>query len=287
MGSGGRHALEWSGPAAAGARAGNAIDSGREELSRIDGYVVDHLPEDPSMLRLPRKGLSNWMLIVLMALISAGCIHHVLPVVEHPAYVTVPLDGTLIQGESLVTDWGKYRRALGNLRTRDGLQGPGCSPCTVQVRITAVEGAKYIDPRSPLSHTQLLAWIENLDPSHTAETFKLRPSSEAIYAVVAEPSKAGNKIRVIEIPLSPGRAPLKTKAIGDFATCQPYHEPLTSEADFRPCPYKHGETPKGEGVSSFAFLGFGGGVLPVLLGDPIWFSCNTGCCTGSGMLEQQ
>jgi hypothetical protein len=237
------------------------------------------------MLRLPRKSLSNWMLIVLMAMISVGC-HHVLPVVEHPAYVTLPPDGPSIRVDSLVTDWGKYRRALGNLRTRDGLKARGCDPCTVQVRITAVEGAKYIDPRTPLTHTQLLAWIENLDTTYSAATFHLRPSREAVYAVVAAPSDSGNKIRVIEIPQLPGRAPLKTMAIGDFATCQPYHEPLTSEADFRPCPYKHGETPKGERVSSFAFLGFGGGVLPVLLGDPIWFSCNTGCCTGSGMLEQ-
>jgi eukaryotic-like serine/threonine-protein kinase len=29
-------------------------------------------------------------------------------------------------------------------------------------------------------------------------------------------------------------------------------------------------------------------ILPLhdLFGDPIWFSCNTGCCTGSGMSEQ-
>lgn len=238
------------------------------------------------MSRLPRKSLSNWMLIVLMALVSAGCIHHVLPVVEHPAYVTVPPDGTMIRGESLVTEWGKYRRALGNLRTRDGLKAPGCDPCTVQVRITAVEGAKYIDPRSPLTHTQLLAWIENLDTAHSAATFHLRPSREAVYAVVAGPSERGNKIRVIEIPLSAERARLKYNAIGDFAPCQPYHQPLTSEADFRPCPHSIAVSEKGEGASSFPFVGFGRGILPALFGDPIWFSCNTGCCTGSGMSVQ-
>jgi hypothetical protein len=238
------------------------------------------------MSRLPRKSLSNWMLIVLMALVSAGCTHHVLPVVEHPAYVTVPPDGTMIRGESLVTEWGKYRRALGNLRTRDGLKAPGCNPCTVQVRITAVEGAKYIDPRSPLTHTQLLAWIENLDTAHSAATFHLRPSREAVYAVVAAPSDSGNKIRVIEIPLSADPAPVKYNASGDFAACQPYHQPLTSEADFRPCPHRVAEAPKGERVSSFAFVGFGGGILLGPGGDPIWFSCNTGCCTGSGMSEQ-
>jgi hypothetical protein len=238
------------------------------------------------MSRLLRNSMSNWIVIIPMALVSAGCAHHVLPVVEHPAYVTLPADGTLIRGENLVTEWGKYRRALGNLRTRDGLKGPGCNPCTVQVRITAVEGAKYIDPRSPLSHTQLLAWIENLDPSHSEATFHLRPSSEAIYAVVADPSKTGNKIRVIEIPLSADRAPVKYNASGDFAACQPYHQPLTSEADFRPCPHKVAEARKGERVSSFAFVGFGGGILVALVGDPIWFSCNTGCCTGSGMSVQ-
>jgi hypothetical protein len=236
------------------------------------------------MSRSRRNKQSSWIVIGLAAVFSAGCVHHIFPVVEHPAYVTLPANGTRVQGASVLTEWSKYRRALGNLRTRDGLESSDCHSCTVQVRITAVEGAKYADPGSSPDHTQLIAWIENLDATNSEAAFHLRPSAQAVYAVVADPTSTGMKIRIIEIPLWADRAPLVYKSSGDFAACEPYHQPLTSEADFRPCPHRKTGSNSGVNVSSSPFVGLGAGIMvTALLGDPIWFSCNTGCCTGSGM----
>ena len=205
------------------------------------------------------------------------------PVLESPTFVTLP--GRGLADKSLRE---QYRtsgmRAIGHIRARCVTMMTVSSPCreTVDVRITAVEGAKYINPKKPPKNPQLLAWVENLGNRTTYDGFE--PSTQFVYALVVDAAPADDKdqapiIYRVGFSMDAARSRISQDVYGRVHACHNYGQPLISEADFQPCD-GHAYTSRLERPSF-------GALVTVLStwswlsgsGDPTWFSCSSGCCT--------
>jgi hypothetical protein len=233
--------------------------------------------------------------VALCAIVCAGCTGNPsvtpegpipLPVVEHAIYVTLPGRG-LADGPLRDQYKTRGRRALGHIRARCVTMPTLTSPCreTVDVRITAVEGAKFINPDQPPKSSQLLAWVENLGNKRTYDGFE--PSTQFVYALVVDAAPAGDAdiapaIYRVGFSTDPAKSRITQDVYGHVHRCHNYLPPLFSEADFQTC-YGHAPYANKTEKPSFAALMTSLSTWSWLTGagDPTWFSCNSGCCTSS------
>ena len=206
------------------------------------------------------------------------------PFVEHAIYVTLP--GRGVSERTLREQYGERGRwAIGHTRARC-VKGDASSPCreTVNVRITAVEGARYISPDKSPTSPQLLAWVENLGEKATDDGFE--PSTRFVYALVVDAPAANDPekrpvIYMVGFSTDPERSSITQSVYGHVFACHDYTQHLISEADFQPCHrqqklYGDGAPKWPQNALVSAFLTW---PVSIDLGDPTWFSCSTGCCT--------
>jgi hypothetical protein len=212
------------------------------------------------------------------------------PFVERRIEVRLPakLETNSETNRSLREEYNtKGRWAIGHVRARCVLQEPSGQECprTVDVRITAVEGAKFIDPANPPKNPQLLAWVENFGDQTTADGFQ--PSTNFVYALVVGPPPASDPQReaiIYKVGFSTdaARSRITRDEYGRVYRCHTYKEHLVSEADFQPCHgrsiYGHstGTSPLGALVTALSTW-----FVLTVTGDPTWFSCSSGCCTSA------
>jgi hypothetical protein len=227
------------------------------------------------------------------ALASPACTTNVppeeripVPFVEHPIYVALPGRGT--SDKTLREQYGEHGRwALGHTRARC-VKGSG-SPCreTVNVRITAVEGARYISPdRSPAS-PQLLAWVENLGDKATDDGFE--PSTSFVYALVVDapaPSDTEKRpvIYMVGFSTDANRSSITQAVYGHVYPCHDYTQHLISEADFQPCHRQqrlYGNQGEKGPLNALVTAFLTWPLSALVGGDPTWFSCSSGCCTSA------
>jgi hypothetical protein len=207
-----------------------------------------------------------------------------LPFVEHPIYVTLPGRGA--SDKTLREQYGERGRwAIGHTRALC-VKGDTSSQCreTVNVRITAVEGARYISPDKSPTSPQLLAWVENLGAKATDDGFE--PATSFVYALVVDAPTASDPeqrpvIHMIGFSTDPKRSSITQSVYGHVFACHDYTYHLISEADFQPCHrqqklYGNGADKWPLNVLVSAFLTW---TSSASLGDPTWFACSTGCCT--------
>lgn len=235
--------------------------------------------------------------VALSAIVCAGCSGSPnvspgglipTPVAEHAIFVTLP--GRGLADQPLRQQYHERgRRAIGHIRPRCVTTPTLASPCrqTVDVRITAVEGAKFIDPDNPPRNSQLLAWVENLGNKPTYDGFA--PSTEFVYALVVDASPAGDPDRapaIYRVGFSTDRAKsqITQEVYGHVHRCHNYLPPLFSEADFQAC-YGHAPYANRTEKPSFSSLVTALSTWSWFTGsgDPTWFSCSTGCCTSSAV----
>lgn len=212
------------------------------------------------------------------------------PFVERTIEVTLPgkLETNSEANRSLRAEYNnKGRWAIGHIRARCAIQEPSGRECPqmVDVRITAVEGAKFIDPDKPPKNPQLLAWVENFGDKTTADGFK--PSTEYVYALVVGRPPASDSLReaiIYKVGFSTDapRSNITRDEYGRVYRCHKYKEHLISEADFQPC---HGRSiyghNKGTQPLSALVTALSSWLLSAGAGDPTWFSCTSGCCTSA------
>ena len=208
------------------------------------------------------------------------------PFVEHSIEVRLPGPG--VTDNELRKQYGEHGRwAIGHTRPRcvKGTSGSACE--TVNVRITAVEGAKYIDPAKPPKRPQLLAWVENFGDKSTADGFE--PVKQFVYALVVAAPAANDPVKNAIIYKVGFSTDAKRSSVTDpveygrvFA-CHDYTPHLISEADFQPCHRQQRlyvnraeKWPLNAIVSSFLTWS-----VSAAAQDPTWFSCSSGCCTSS------
>lgn len=231
--------------------------------------------------------------VAFCVLISAGCSTNPnispeglipTPVAERAIFVTLP--GRGLADKPLREQYGtRGRRAIGHIRARCVTVSTSSSPCreSVDVRITAVEGAKYIDPKMPPRNPQLLAWVENLGNKTTYDGFE--PSTQFVYALVVDAAPVGDAdqapvIYRVGFSMDAAKSRITQDVYGHVHACHYYVQPLFSEADFQAC---NGHAPYTSRIQKPLF-----GALVTALsswswlsgsGDPTWFSCTSGCCT--------
>jgi hypothetical protein len=209
-----------------------------------------------------------------------------LPVIEQEVFVDLPGQTTLTP-EELRAQYRTGRRTISHVRQRC-LVKANCTE-TTDVRISAVEGAKYVDWRKGPKHPQLIAWIENLGNRKTYD--EIEPMTSAVYALVVDAQPKANP-EIVLVRFSSARAGEKMTAsrahFGQVDQCHDYGPPYISDADFQPCtPYPFGKpyTVLGMGAlhSLSAHAMFGGSSTAVRLtaSDPTWFSCSSGCCSAA------
>jgi hypothetical protein len=212
------------------------------------------------------------------------------PVAEHAIFVTLP--GRGLADKPLREQYRTSgRRAIGHIRARCVAMMTASTPCreTVDVRITAVEGAKYIDPKKPPKDPQLLAWVENLGNRTTYDGFE--PSTQFVYALVVDAAPVGDPdqapiIYRVGFSMDAARSRITQDVYGHVHACHNYGQPLFSEADFQAC---NGRVPYASTIEKPRF----GAFVAVLstwswltgVGDPTWFSCSSGCCTSKVVQE--
>lgn len=214
------------------------------------------------------------------------------PVAEHAIFVTLP--GRGLADKPLREQYrSSGRRAIGHIRARCVTMMTATTPCreTVDVRITAVEGAKYIDPKKPPKNPQLLAWVENLGNRTTYDGFE--PSTQFVYALVVDAPPANDPdqapiIYRVGFSMDAGRSRITQDVYGHVHACHYYVQPLFSEADFQAC---NGHAPY---VSSIERPLFSARMTSLSTwswlsgsGDPTWFSCSSGCCTSKVVQEME
>ncbi len=231
--------------------------------------------------------------VAFCALVSAGCSTSPnvspdgripTPVAEHAIFVTLP--GRGLADKPLREQYGtRGRRAIGHIRARCVTVSTSSSPCreSVDVRITAVEGAKYIDPKMPPRNPQLLASVENLGNKTTYDGFE--PSTQFVYALVVDGAPAGDPDRAhiiyrVGFSTDPAKSQVTQSVYGRVHPCHYYVQPLFSEADFHACnghaPYANTTVKPSFGALVTALSTWSWLTGP---GDPTWFSCSSGCCT--------
>ncbi len=238
-----------------------------------------------------------WILASMSILGFVGCggpqvapspnVH--LPVTEHAIFVDLPGQTTLTP-EQLLAQYRTGRRTISHVRPRCVVNPPpaNCTE-TTDVRISAVEGARYVNPDKGPSRPQLIAWIENLGNRKTYDGFE--PMTSAVYALVVDAQPMANPATV-RVRFSAARAAeMRTAQAspGEHVNhCHNYGQPFISDADFQPCtPYPLGKPYALLGVgalhslSAHAIFGAGSTEGALTASDPTWFSCSSGCCSAS------
>ncbi len=231
--------------------------------------------------------------VAFCVLISAGCSTNPnvspeglipTPVAEHAIFVTLP--GRGFSDNSLREQYRTSgRRAIGHIRARCVTMATPSSTCRelVDVRITAVEGAKYINPKRAPRNPQLLAWVENLGNRTSYDGFE--PSTQFVYALVVDAAPVGDAdqapiIYRVGFSMDPAKSRITQDVYGHVHACHYYVQPLFSEADFQACnghaPYANRtvKPPFGALMTALSTWSWLSGS-----GDPTWFSCSSGCCT--------
>jgi hypothetical protein len=211
-------------------------------------------------------------------------------VLENAVYVDLPKTNYVTDSQDNASLRSQYNNngewGIGHIRARCTTEYPDGRSCpkTVNVQITAVEGAKFIDPNHPPKSPQLLAWVKNLGSDSTADGFQ--PSTSYEYAlVVAAPTAADNQkeavIYRIGFSTDQKRSNIVKAKYGSVYACHKYQRHLISEADFQPCIgrdiYGHNTGVPRLGALVTALSTWSTSVSP----DPLWFSCSSGCCTSS------
>jgi hypothetical protein len=214
----------------------------------------------------------------------ASSVH--LPVIEQEVFVDLPGQTTLTT-EELLAQYRRGRRTISHVRQRC-LVKANCTE-TTDVRISAVEGAKYVNWDKGPKRPQLIAWIENLGNRKTYD--EIEPMTSAVYALVVDAQPKANP-EIVLVRFSSTRAGEKMTAsrthFGQVDPCHNYGQPYISDADFQPCtPYPFGKPYAILGMGALHSLNahaiFGGASTAVALtaSDPTWFSCSSGCCSAA------
>lgn len=247
--------------------------------------------------------MAHYSVIVLVALVSAACgptlerDTGITPLVERRIFVDLPDTRTNTLTAAQKNEYDNGRRVVSHTRPRCvDTPDPKTHECkyTVDVQITAVEGAKYIEWSEAPRRSQLIAWIENLSPTQT--TFDgLRPGSQARYALVVNSVMA--EIDLVKRPqlrrvefrnparyrIVPPTFSARDTVYGHVYQCHNYRQPYLSDVDFRPCDRTRVSVVpgtalwKGE-VLATSLLTF---AASLSVDDPTWFSCASGCCTSA------
>ena len=206
------------------------------------------------------------------------------PVAEHRGFVELPTNTRLNADDLRAQYYRAGRRTLSHVRQRCIVNPPpaNCTQ-TTDVRITAVEGARYIDPADAPKHPQIIAWIENLGEANTFDG--IEPMETAIYALVVDSLPTKNP--AIKLVRFPGpRAVVRTKAqaadAGRVRPCHSYGQPYISDADFQACDrYPLIGAGALHSLSAHAIFGNASVVVSASASDPTWFSCASGCCSAA------
>ncbi|MDP9202832.1 MAG: hypothetical protein M3P26_12995 [Gemmatimonadota bacterium] len=212
-----------------------------------------------------------------------------LRVSEHNIYVELP-KRTAMSVDELRKSYYKGRRTLSHIRARcvTTLSKDGSCTKTTDVRITAVEGAKFIDADKAPDKPQLIAWVENLG---TAVTFDgIEPMGIARYALVVDTLPRVNP--AILLVAFPGEravrgTPARDTTYGRVYRCHNYGQQLISDADYQVCGYHRGfgGLPAPKSLSSpTMFTSMLTWMSASDADDPTWFSCASGCCTSSATI---
>lgn len=206
-----------------------------------------------------------------------------LPIEEHAIFVELPANSRLT-ADSLRAHYRRGRRTIFHVRQRC-ISDPTAGPCTEtrDVRISAVEGAKYINPRYAPNHPQLIAWIENLGDRTTYDG--IEPMTQAVYALVVDSLPTANpRIVRVRFPatLARERRELQADSAGHVYPCHNYGQPYISDADFQPCsPYRLMMASPLHSSTAYAMFVSASTVVALSSSDPTWFSCSSGCCSAS------
>ena len=205
-----------------------------------------------------------------------------LPVTEHRIFVDLPTN-TNRSADDLRAQYRSARRTISHIRQRC-VSDPASVPCvTTDVRISAVEGARYVNPGDAPNHPQIIAWIENLGDRVTYDG--IEPMTSAFYALVVDSIPKVNPMIVrVRFPAAraAGRREIQTTAGGNVYPCHNYGQPYISDADFQPCsPYRMATLTALHSSSAHFIFASGSTVVALSGSDPTWFSCSSGCCSAS------
>jgi hypothetical protein len=212
-----------------------------------------------------------------------------LPVAEHRIYVEVP-GRTAMSAEDLRRSYYEGRRTLSHIRARCVTTPSPAGSCarTTDVRITAVEGAKYVEADDSPSRPQLIAWLENLGSATTFDGIK--PIAEARYALVVD-TRPNVNAAILRVEFPGERAARGTAAgvtpYGNVYRCHNYGRRLISDADYQVCSPRRdaGVLRAPSGLRSIASLtSMATWTSALSYDDPKWFSCASGCCSSSATI---
>lgn len=241
------------------------------------------------------KGTGNlnavWIVVSVASLTGIACtspqvapapeVH--LPVAEQRIFVELPTN-TGLNASQLRRSYYAGRRTISHVRPRCVLNPPP-TPCTetTDVRITAVEGARYVNPGDAPRHPQLIAWIENLGDRVTYDG--IEPATRAVYALVVDSLPRANPaiVRVAFPGLRALRAEAQMTPNGHVYKCHEYGQPYISDADYQTCiPYHVAAWEPLHSSSAHAmFASLSTSVSLTSSSDPTWFSCASGCCSAA------
>lgn len=206
-----------------------------------------------------------------------------LPVAEQRIFVELP-GNTSLSADSLRARYDRGRRTISHVRQRCVLNAT-MTPCTetTDVRITAVEGARYIDPVDAPDHPQIIAWIENLGNRQTYDG--IEPMTSAVYALVVDSLPKVNP-GIVRVRFPAPRAAVRENAQrsprGRVYPCHYYARPYISDADFQPCsPYPLIGMGALHSLSAHAVFAGSSTAVALSASDPTWFSCSNGCCSAA------
>lgn len=207
-----------------------------------------------------------------------------LPVAEQRIFVELPTN-THVNAYQLRQAYYAGRRTISHIRARCVLNSRR-TPCTetTDVRISAVEGARYIDPGDAPRHPQLIAWIENLGDTTTFDG--IEPMTRAVYALVVDSLPRANPT-IVRVRFPAMRATMlaavQDTLSGHVYKCHDYGQPYISEADYQACiPYRLGAGAPLHSSSAYTmFASISTSVSLISSSDPTWFSCSSGCCSAT------
>jgi hypothetical protein len=204
------------------------------------------------------------------------------PVAEQRIFVELP-ENSALKANELRAQYRAGRRTISHVRERC-VTDPLLGPCrTTDVRISAVEGAKYIDPLEAPSRPQIIAWIENL--GNTATYDGIEPRTRAVYALVVD-SRPKQNARIVRVRFPADRAPeprvVSSTDAGNVYPCHSYGQPYISDADFQSCsPYPKIGRVALHSLGAGAMFASASTVVATSPDDPTWFSCSSGCCSSA------
>ena len=252
-------------------------------------------------MRNPGVGLTRAAAIVTAVVAMTSCTtpapagdKGILPLVERRVFVDLPDTVTGMMTADDKEEYDNGRRTVSHTRPRCvDTPDPTTHECkrTADVQVTAVEGAKYIELVRPPDKPQLIGWIENL--SRTDTTFDgLLPGNQARYAVVVNSVArrtmyAGDRPELLLVQFPPARYRMAPRSIssrvrpwGNVYECHNYRQPYLSEVDFRPCDRTRAAVaPAKTRDGSVLMTSLATSAAVFYADDPMWFTCNSGCCS--------